>query len=468
MSLRWAYAAAVAALALATLVLLPEARPSTELAYPALGLGLIIGAVLSVRLRPHEAGVSVLLLPALVADARFGLGVLPAVALASLTGALIRRVRGAALVAVAAHDTLAVAAAHIAARAFSTEPVVLFVIFAVVFALGQFALWLVASRFSVAEQHVARPDAIVSLALVPLAVLPLLAWARFGDGGLVLGLAALVAILGVVAEARTLASTRAEAEAERDRLARANVLQQELVNLITHELKTPLTTVIVYTQLIERALDQGSTERVPGQLVRILDAAKGLQRLIDTLLQMSQLESENLPDAELIDLVVLAHEVTSELEPLADQKHVRLHVDVDDAVPAVLAPTFLLKEALSNLVSNAIKYTPEGGAVRIWAADADGADGTLVLGVTDTGIGLSEADVARLFTRFFRSADPRARAERGSGLGLALTQAIISRIGGRIEVVSELDRGTTFRMVLPRALASDAADASDSSGASRS
>lgn len=466
MSVRWAYAAGVAALALAALILLPEARPDTELAYPALGLGLIIGAVLSVRLRPHDAGVSVLLLPALVADARFGLAALPAVAFASLIGALIRRVRGPALPVVAAHDTLVFAIAHLVSRAFSADPVVLFVIFAAVFALGQIALWYGAARFGLAEPHVARQDAIVSLALVPLAVLPLLAWARFGDGGLVLGLAALMAVLGVVAEARTLATTRAEAEAERDRLARANALQQELVNLITHELKTPLTTVIVYTQLIERALDQGVSERVPGHLMRILDAAKGLQRLIDTLLQMSQLESEELPDAELIDLVALAHEVALELEPLAEQKQVRLDVEVEEPVAPVLAPAFLLKEALSNLVSNAIKYTPEGGVVRIWASDQNGADGTLVLGVTDTGIGLSEADVARLFTRFFRSADPRARAQRGSGLGLALTQAIISRIGGRIEVASQLDHGTTFRMVLPRAPSSASAGAAGSPGSS--
>jgi signal transduction histidine kinase len=163
---------------------------------------------------------------------------------------------------------------------------------------------------------------------------------------------------------------------------------------------------------------------------------------------------------------VLAHEVALDLEPLAEQKHVRLDVALDAPVPSVLAPMFLLKEALSNLVSNAIKYTPEGGAVRIWAADQAAADDALVIAVTDTGIGLSEADLARLFTRFFRSADPRARAERGSGLGLALTQAIISRIGGRIEVASELDRGTTFRMVLPRA--GSPSGSSGSSGSSSS
>jgi signal transduction histidine kinase len=158
----------------------------------------------------------------------------------------------------------------------------------------------------------------------------------------------------------------------------------------------------------------------------------------------------DLPPPEPVDLAVLAREVAAELEPLAEQKRLRLHVEMDSALPAVLAQPFLLREALSNLVSNAVKYTPEGGNVRIWADTASGQGNTLTLGVTDTGIGLSEADVTNLYTRFFRSSDPRVRAERGSGLGLALTHAIIVRIGGRIEVASQLNHGTTFRVVLPR------------------
>jgi signal transduction histidine kinase len=103
---------------------------------------------------------------------------------------------------------------------------------------------------------------------------------------------------------------------------------------------------------------------------------------------------------------------------------------------------------LSNLVSNAVKYTPEGGEIVVWARRGQ-EPGTTSLGVADTGIGLSEADVARLFTKFFRSSDPRVQRERGSGLGLALTHAMVTRMGGQIEVTSAPNKGTTFRLVLP-------------------
>ena len=109
----------------------------------------------------------------------------------------------------------------------------------------------------------------------------------------------------------------------------------------------------------------------------------------------------------------------------------------------------LLRDALSNLVSNAVKYTPEGGEITVWGER--GAHGTVVLGVRDTGIGLSQSDLERLFTKFFRSSDARVQRERGSGLGLALTHTMVRRMGGKIDVESALGRGTTFRLTLPAA-----------------
>src|SRR5207245_1717371 len=261
--------------------------------------------------------------------------------------------------------------------------------------------------------------------------LPLLAWQGLGDGGLLLGLAALFMVLMVMVEARNLATARAEVEAERDQLVRANALQRDLTHLITHELKNPLTAVLVYTQLIEKALREDSRERLPGHIGRIKQSAQAIQQLVDNLLQLSRLED------------------TGEL-PVAEPKRLALRTEVPDELPRVVAPLLLLQQALSNLVSNAIKYTPDDGQVLVWARPIDG-DGEIVLGVTDTGIGLSQEDLARLFTRFFRSADPRARMERGSGLGLALTSAIITRIGGRIEVDRKINEGTTFRIVLREA-----------------
>jgi len=111
-----------------------------------------------------------------------------------------------------------------------------------------------------------------------------------------------------------------------------------------------------------------------------------------------------------------------------------------------------LHQALTNLISNAVKYTPEGGEIRV-SAERGREPHTVVLGVRDTGIGLSLEDQKRLFTKFFRSSDPRVQRERGSGLGLALTHALITRIGGKISVDSQPGHGTTFRLTLPSARA---------------
>ena len=451
----YAYAAALTAGALAVLILANDARPSAEPAYAPLGAGLLAGALLAVRVRPGESGFTLLVIPALVAEARFGLAALPALAYASLVASLVRRVRGPALLIGPANDVLAYALAHLVGSATSFDLLGRLAAFAVVFVLARLALrWLAAWLGGEQTRHprAERPDVFVLLALAPFAVVPLLMWQALGDGGLLLGLAALLILLILIVEIRNAATARAEAEAERDQLARANALQRDLTHLITHEVKNPLTSVLVYTQLVERALPRDDArERVPGHVARIKQAAQAIQQLIDDLLQLGRLEEPGgVPAAERITPADVVDEVVADLEALAEAKGQALRVEVADTLPDVLVPPLLLRQALSNLVSNAIKYTPDDGQVLVWARPL-GGDGEVVLGVTDTGIGLSQADVARLFTKFFRSADPRARKERGSGLGLALTSAIIARIGGRIEVESELNKGTTFRIVLPAA-----------------
>lgn len=447
----YAYAGTLAAGALAVLLLTPDARPSADPTYAPLGAGLLAGTLLTVRLRPRESGASLLVIPALAAEARFGMAALPALAYTSLVGNLVRRVSGAALPVAAASDTLAFALAHLASEATSLDLFWRSAVFAVIFVLARVALAQLAMLIGgPGTQHprAERPDPFVLLALAPLGGLPLLAWQGLGDGGLLLGLAALFMVLMPMVQARNLATARAEVEAERDQLVRANALQRDLTHLITHEVKNPLTAVLVYTQLVEKALREDARERLPGHIGRIKQSAQAIQQLVDNLLQLSQLEDTGeLPGAEPIDLAQLVEGVAADLEPLAEPKRLALRTELSDELPRVMAPPVLLQQALSNLVSNAIKYTPDDGEVLVWARPI-GVDGEVVLGVTDTGIGLSQEDLARLFTRFFRSADPRARKERGSGLGLALTSAIIARIGGRIEVDSKLNQGTTFRIVL--------------------
>jgi signal transduction histidine kinase len=280
-------------------------------------------------------------------------------------------------------------------------------------------------------------------------LLPLAAGDRLGDGALLLAMAALLALLFVVREAANLATARAEVESERDRLARANALQDDLIHLITHELRNPLTLVVSYAQLARRAAFDEHNEAIPGYIDNIEKAGRSIERLMENLLQLSKLErTDALPAPEPVDLGLVIKQVVADLGPLAKQKQQTLRVETADGLESALAMPLLLREALSNLVSNAVKYTPQSGEITIWTARGSQAH-SVELGVRDSGIGLSPEDQQRLFTKFFRSSDPRVQRERGSGLGLALTHAMVQRMGGAITVESTLGEGTTFRLTLP-------------------
>jgi signal transduction histidine kinase len=170
---------------------------------------------------------------------------------------------------------------------------------------------------------------------------------------------------------------------------------------------------------------------------------------MENLLQLNRLErTDELPAAEPVQVSSIVNQVIGDLGPLAKQKGQTLKADPTGDLESALTVPMLLREALSNLISNAVKYTPEGGDIHVWA-ERGRRPHTIVLGVRDSGIGLSQEDQARLFTKFFRSADPRVQRERGTGLGLALTHALVTRIGATITVESQPGHGTTFRLTLP-------------------
>lgn len=455
---RWrgtVYNAGVAVVALGVAAVTPGVVPPREPTYVLMVAALCVGALLTVRLRPGDERVtSLIVVPTVVAYVRFGGAALPGMAVASLLAPLARGVRPVAALAGVGHDVLALGVALLATRSVGLPPVWEAVGFTLAFIGLREALWRGAEQWSLPptdDPRAERPDALLSLLLAPLAALPLVVGSRLEDGALLLSLAALFLVLLVMREAANLGTARSEANAERDRLQRANQLQEELMYLITHELKNPLTMVRAYTQLGQQAIERQQMDRLAGYLTNVDRGGVAMERLVENLLQLSRLEqSGELPPAEPVAVGEMAEDVVATLGLLAEQKQQILLVDVAEDLPSALAPPQLLREALSNLVSNAVKYTPEGGKVSVWAREG-GEQGTLVVGVTDSGIGLSEEDREHLFTRFFRSANPRARQERGTGLGLALTHAIILRMGGRIDVESTLDVGTTFRMVLPAA-----------------
>jgi signal transduction histidine kinase len=443
------YTLAVSLAAVAAMFALPGTAPSSDPAYAPMALTVIVGLLLTVRVAPNRPASALVLLPAMAADARFGLAALPLVAYAAIVANLIRGMRGARVVSTAAHIVIVFGAAHLGAQIVTAVPA--WLVFAVVFACGRLLLWHVATRLDATpmDPRAEHPEIVLSLPLAPIGLLPLAAGERLGDGALLLALGALLALLFVVREAANLAAARAEMEAERDRLIRANALQDDLIHLITHELRNPLTLVMSYAQMTRRAALDEAYDQIPTYIASVERAGKSIQRLMENLLQLSKLErSDELPVSEPVQVSSIVNQVIADLAPLAKQKQQTLNIEpARDLEPALTAP-LLLREALSNLVSNAVKYTPEGGEIKVWS-ERGREPHTLVLGVRDTGIGLSREDQARLFTKFFRSSDPRVQRERGSGLGLALTHALVARSGGKISVESEPGKGTTFRLTLP-------------------
>ena len=451
----YGYASAVTLAAVVAIVALPDTAPSTDLVFAPLALALFTGFLLTVRLAPGRPSAALVLLPAMVIDARLGLAALLAVGYAALVVNLIRGLRGPRVLSTASHAVLAYAGAHVGAQITPQfAPIVPpALVFGVVFVLLRVAFWYLAERLDVSSMpaQVERPEFLLSLPLVPIGLLPLAAGERLGDGALLLATGALLALLFVVREAANLATARAEVEEQRDKLARANALQDDMIHLITHELRNPLTLVMSYAQMTRRAALDEKYETIPTYIAHVERAAKTIQRLVENLLQLSKLEgSDELPTAEPVQVPSIVNQVIADLAPLAKQKHQTLSFEPRPDLEPALAVPLLLREALSNLISNAVKYTPEGGEIGVWA-ERGREPHTIVLGVRDNGIGLSAEDQGRLFTKFFRSSDPRVQRERGTGLGLALTHALVSRIGGKISVDSQPGRGTTFRLTLPSA-----------------
>jgi two-component system, NarL family, sensor histidine kinase BarA len=215
-----------------------------------------------------------------------------------------------------------------------------------------------------------------------------------------------------------------------------------------HELRSPLTAILGYTGLMLGAAPGSlDAERQAEFLARIAASGDYMLRLVNNLLDLRRMESgaeqlqpTPLPMDRILQLVVAM------ARPRASEKRIEMTLDSPENLPTVLSDELLVRRIIDNLLSNAIKYTPPGGRVMVTArAAGEGIE----IAVADTGIGLTEEEQRLLFQRFFRSARPEARQERGTGLGLALVRESLRRLGGDIRVQSEVGQGSTFTVTIP-------------------
>ncbi|MBX6365588.1 MAG: HAMP domain-containing histidine kinase [Gemmatimonadetes bacterium] len=231
------------------------------------------------------------------------------------------------------------------------------------------------------------------------------------------------------------------------RLAELDRLKAEFISIATHELKTPINVVGGYTELLEDGIYGDVNEKQREVLGAVHEQTRVLTRLVNQLLDISRLEAGGLRmEVEVADLHALLGEVERAFDPLARQRGIELQVEVDPSTPQhvpIDAPR-IRDQLLGNLLSNALKFTPTGGRIRVLAR---GAKDSVHLTVTDTGVGIPPQQLAHIFEKYYQvGAEARTK---GAGLGLSIAREVAEAHGGRISVESAPGRGTSFQIVLP-------------------
>jgi two-component system phosphate regulon sensor histidine kinase PhoR len=231
-------------------------------------------------------------------------------------------------------------------------------------------------------------------------------------------------------------------------LRRLEQVRKDFVANVSHELKTPLTSIQGFAEtLLSGALDDPGHGRRFVEIIR--HHALRLSRLTDDLLKLSRIEAGKLePEFQSVSLADLIRGAVEAARPRAEKNGLALAFDCPPALPQVRGDANLLREVLQNLLDNAIQYTPAEGRIDVSAAREDGY---AVIAVADTGIGIPEAEQARIFERFYRVDAARSRELGSTGLGLSIVKHIVEAHGGRVGVESAVGRGSKFFFSIPLA-----------------
>lgn len=229
-------------------------------------------------------------------------------------------------------------------------------------------------------------------------------------------------------------------------------MKSEFVSTVSHELRTPMTSIKGYVDLLLMGAAGDVSDPQLHYLEVIKRNAERLKILVDDLLDISRIETGRTAlKLQPVDVYQLVDDTMSELvRGRLEQvdKEIYVTTDVAPSLPLVSSDPEKVTRVLTNLVDNAINYTPEGGEVQITAR----ADHSFVrISVSDTGIGISKAEQEKIFDRFYRSEDEHVQAVPGTGLGLAIVRSLVEMHGGQLDLESEPGVGSTFTFSLPTA-----------------
>ncbi len=242
----------------------------------------------------------------------------------------------------------------------------------------------------------------------------------------------------------------------------ANEAKSEFIDFVAHELKQPMTAMQGYAKLLTMGIG-GELSPTHKEFIQVINAnVDRMGKLVNDLLEISRLEAGRiklkLAEVQLRDVV---EETVTNTRTEIEARHHRLELNLPDDLPPVLGDRERLVQILTNLVSNAYKYTPDGGTIRITVDGRDRADippDHLLVSVSDTGIGMSPQDLARLEEKFFRADHDLVRSQPGTGLGVSITRNLVALHGGEFMVESKPGEGSTFCFTLPIATRDRAAN----------
>ena len=228
---------------------------------------------------------------------------------------------------------------------------------------------------------------------------------------------------------------------------RLEKVRQDFISNISHELKTPLTSIKAMVEvLLEGGAEDAKLRR--DFLENINQEVDRLSKLVSDLLLLSRLESDReFLNPVLTDFVALVTRTVSRFQPRAMKEGITLTLDIDGDIPPLNVDVNYIDQVISNLIDNAIKYTPSGGKVEVKVEDTEKA---VKVSVKDTGIGIAKEDLPRIFERFYRGEKSRNLSLGGIGLGLSIVKHIVEAHGGKVGVESEIGKGSTFYFTLPK------------------
>lgn len=230
----------------------------------------------------------------------------------------------------------------------------------------------------------------------------------------------------------------------------ANQAKTVFMNTASHELKIPMTSIKGYAKLLKMGAGGELSEQQQEFLTVIMNNVDRMTGLVNDLLDVSRIEAGRIrleiQDVQMRDVI---EEVIQSVHNQIESKHLDLNLAIADDLPEVRADYNRMIQIVTNLVSNAYKYTPEEGQIKVTAQPYNGTLEGIAVTVADTGFGISEEDQAKLFTTFFRSGDQNIRDEPGTGLGLVITKNMIESHGGELSFESQLGQGTAFTFTIP-------------------